>query len=230
MPLADGYVHDLDAMLEEVTAATQLLIVCNPNNPTGTYLPAERIGAFVESVPDRTTVILDEAYIEYQTTDDPDATLDLLREAPQPGAPAHLQQVPTGSPACASATRSAHRSSAPRSTPSASPSASTPSPRRPAPRRSATRTTSPTGSRRTWSSGVFVEEELRELGFATAESQANFSWIDLGDRDEAEVVEALTQGGRRRPAGRRRSAAPATCGSPTARAPRTSASSRPSVS
>jgi histidinol-phosphate aminotransferase len=61
VPLTDDYLHDLDAMREELTAATQLLIVCNPNNPTGTYLPAERIGAFVESVPDRVTVILDEA-------------------------------------------------------------------------------------------------------------------------------------------------------------------------
>src|SRR5207244_9177099 len=63
VPLAEGYLHDLDAMLAEVTAATQLLIVCNPNNPTGTHIPAERIGAFVESVPSRTTIILDEAYI-----------------------------------------------------------------------------------------------------------------------------------------------------------------------
>src|SRR6185503_6198941 len=82
VPLAAGDVHDLDAMLEEVTAATQLLVVCNPNNPTATYLPAERIGAFLEQVPDRTTVILDEAYIEYQTVDDPDSTQDLLATHP----------------------------------------------------------------------------------------------------------------------------------------------------
>jgi histidinol-phosphate aminotransferase len=82
VPLAEGYVHDLDAMLEEITAATQLLIVCNPNNPTGTHLPAERIGAFIEGVPSRTTIIVDEAYIEYQTNDDPDATLDLLAKHP----------------------------------------------------------------------------------------------------------------------------------------------------
>src|SRR3954453_5012166 len=78
VPLGEGYVHDLEAMLEEVTAATQLLIVCNPNNPTGTHIAAERIGAFVESVPSRTTIILDEAYIEYQTNDDPAATLERL--------------------------------------------------------------------------------------------------------------------------------------------------------
>ena len=45
VPLAEGDVHDLDAMAEEITAATQIVIVCNPNNPTGTYLPAEPISA-----------------------------------------------------------------------------------------------------------------------------------------------------------------------------------------
>ena len=41
VPLDDGYVHDLDAMLGAITDQTRLLIVCNPNNPTSTYL-AER--------------------------------------------------------------------------------------------------------------------------------------------------------------------------------------------
>jgi len=42
---------------------------------------------------------------------------------------------------------------------------------------------------------VHVEERLRELGFDTAESQANFSWLDLGDLDEEEVVESLAKAG-----------------------------------
>src|SRR4029077_7175194 len=42
---------------------------------------------------------------------------------------------------------------------------------------------------------VLVEDQLREMGFETAESQANFSWIDLGDLDEAEVVESLAKAG-----------------------------------
>jgi histidinol-phosphate aminotransferase len=42
---------------------------------------------------------------------------------------------------------------------------------------------------------VFVEEELRELGFTTAESQANFAWLDLGELDEAEVGESLAKAG-----------------------------------
>src|SRR3954452_20838485 len=78
VPLAEGDVHDLDAMAAEVTAATQLLIVCNPNNPTATHIPAVEVAAFCEQVPDHVTVILDEAYIEFQPHDDPDATVDLL--------------------------------------------------------------------------------------------------------------------------------------------------------
>jgi histidinol-phosphate aminotransferase len=42
---------------------------------------------------------------------------------------------------------------------------------------------------------VTVEEGLRELGFAAPDSQTNFSWIDLGDRDEGEVVESLAGAG-----------------------------------
>src|SRR3954469_23246762 len=80
--LAEGDVHDLDAMASEVTAATQLLIVCNPNNPTATHVPAAEIAAFLERVPERVTVILDEAYVEFQAHDDPDATIDLLRHHP----------------------------------------------------------------------------------------------------------------------------------------------------
>src|SRR6476659_8080602 len=71
VPLADGEVHDLEAMAAELTAATQLVVVCNPNNPTATHLPAAEVGAFLERVPSHVTVILDEAYVEFQTNDDP---------------------------------------------------------------------------------------------------------------------------------------------------------------
>jgi histidinol-phosphate aminotransferase len=70
--------HDLDAMAAEITAATRLVIVCNPNNPTSTALPHEAIADFVARVPRHVCVILDEAYCEFNTLDDPDATLDLL--------------------------------------------------------------------------------------------------------------------------------------------------------
>ena len=71
-----------------------------------------------------------------------------------------------------------------------------------------------------------VEEALRGMGFATSETQANFSWVDLGELDEAGVVAGLAEREVAvRPAGPR-SATPATSASPTAPRRRTTASSR----
>ena len=39
--------HDLEAMLREITVATRLVIVCNPNNPTSTAIPLADIAAFI---------------------------------------------------------------------------------------------------------------------------------------------------------------------------------------
>ncbi len=82
VPLKEDQTHDLEAMLAEITAATQIVIVCNPNNPTGTYIPYGEIAEFVARVPDHVTVILDEAYIEFQTHDDPALSIDLLKDHP----------------------------------------------------------------------------------------------------------------------------------------------------
>jgi histidinol-phosphate aminotransferase len=78
VPLRDDHFHDLDAMAAEITAATRLVIVCNPNNPTSTALPFAEIAAFVAQVPRHVAVIVDEAYCEFNLLDDPDTTLDLL--------------------------------------------------------------------------------------------------------------------------------------------------------
>jgi histidinol-phosphate aminotransferase len=83
VPLTDDAAHDLDAMAAEITVATRLVIVCNPNNPTGTALPLEQIEAFLEKVPDHVCVILDEAYVEFSLTiGDPLASLPLLKRFP----------------------------------------------------------------------------------------------------------------------------------------------------
>ncbi len=80
--LTEDHRHDLGAMLREVTAATRLLIVCNPNNPTSTALPIEEIAAFVDAVPRHACVILDEAYIEFDMLQDPDESVALLDRHP----------------------------------------------------------------------------------------------------------------------------------------------------
>ncbi len=80
--LDDQQRHDLGAMAAEITAATRLVIVCNPNNPTSTALPFAEIAAFAAQVPRHVALIVDEAYCEFNLLDDPDTTLDLLATHP----------------------------------------------------------------------------------------------------------------------------------------------------
>src|SRR5256714_733045 len=82
VPLDSDGRHDLDAMATEITAATRILIVCNPNNPTATALPIDEIEAFVGSLPRHVCVLLDEAYVEFNMLQDPDESLPLLDRHP----------------------------------------------------------------------------------------------------------------------------------------------------
>jgi histidinol-phosphate aminotransferase len=62
--------HDLEAMAAAVTPRTRLIIVANPNNPTGTHVGIEALRRFLRSVPPEVIVLMDEAYIEYATAGD----------------------------------------------------------------------------------------------------------------------------------------------------------------
>ncbi len=62
---ARDYGHDLDAMAAAIAPETRLVFIANPNNPTGTFLPAAAIEAFLAKVPADVVVVLDEAYNEY---------------------------------------------------------------------------------------------------------------------------------------------------------------------
>ena len=68
---ADGSL-DLDAIAGAVTDRTRLIFVCTPNNPTGPAVPRAELRAFLDRVPERVTVALDEAYVEYVRGDDDD--------------------------------------------------------------------------------------------------------------------------------------------------------------
>jgi histidinol-phosphate aminotransferase len=81
--LDDADRHDLEAMAAEITVATRLVLVCNPNNPTGTSIALEQIDAFLEEVPRYCAVILDEAYAEFALIlGDTYASLELLTRHP----------------------------------------------------------------------------------------------------------------------------------------------------
>lgn len=62
MPLG----HDLDAMARAITPRTRLVFIANPNNPTGTWVPAKQLREFIARVPSHALVVLDEAYFEYR--------------------------------------------------------------------------------------------------------------------------------------------------------------------
>jgi histidinol-phosphate aminotransferase len=190
----DGYDHDLEAMLAEVTEATQLLVVCNPNNPTGTYLPAERIAGFLDRVPDHVTVILDEAYIELQVVDDPLATVALLDRFPNlvllrtfskvyglAGLRCGYALGPARFRAAVDAVRQPFSVNLLAQAAAAEAILHDDDVER--------RVTATVAER------IGVEEQLHELGLRTAATQANFSWIELGGRDDGEVVEALGHAG-----------------------------------
>lgn len=81
VPLTDG-VHDLDAMLEAIDEHTKMVFVCNPNNPSGTYVNAKAFETFIEQVPEDVLVISDEAYFEYVSAEDYPDTLPLLKQFP----------------------------------------------------------------------------------------------------------------------------------------------------
>ena len=74
VPNTPAHGHDLQAMAEAITDRTRLVIVCNPNNPTGTSVRKAELDRFLDAVPSDVLVILDEAYREFVTDDQvPDA-------------------------------------------------------------------------------------------------------------------------------------------------------------
>lgn len=78
MPLG----HDLRAMYERVGPDTRLVFVANPNNPTGTWVDMARLKDFVASLPPHVIVVIDEAYVEYNTDDEADTAAAWLDEFP----------------------------------------------------------------------------------------------------------------------------------------------------
>jgi histidinol-phosphate aminotransferase len=181
-------------MAAEITAATRLVIVCNPNNPTSTALPAADIAAFAGKVPRHVALIVDEAYCEFNLLDDPDTTLDLLAKH------ANLVLLRTfskvyglcglrvGFALCGSEDfpRAVNQVRQPFFCNVAAQAAAV----------EALKHQDAVADRveRAIVARVEVESGLNELGIEPAPSQANFCWFDLPEgADEAEVVAGLAQ-------------------------------------
>ena len=186
--------HDLEAMAREVTAATRMVIVCNPNNPSATALAPAVIDAWLADLPRHVAVILDEAYVEFSLLQDPDDSLDLLGRHPNlvllrtfskvyglcglrvgyalgsEGFRLALDRVrqpfSVNALALAAAAEALNHQD------------------------EVERRIEQTAIER-----IHVESELEERGLDSTDSQANFSWVSLGEHNEDEIVDGLAQRG-----------------------------------
>jgi histidinol-phosphate aminotransferase len=194
VPLNEAGEHDLEAMAREVTAATRLVIVCNPNNPSATALAPATIDDWVAELPRHVAVVLDEAYVEFSALQDPDDSLGLLDRHPNLVLLRTFSKVyglcglRVGYSLGSESFRLAvDRVRQPFSVNALAQAAAAEALRH-----------QDEVERRVEQNAIermHVETELEERGLETTDSQANFSWVSLGDRDEDEIVDGLAERG-----------------------------------
>jgi histidinol-phosphate aminotransferase len=74
---------DVERTLGAIGDKTRALVICNPNDPTGTYLTADELAALVARVPEHVQVLVDEAFVQFQDVEDEDACLRLTDAFPR---------------------------------------------------------------------------------------------------------------------------------------------------
>ena len=80
VPLTASFAHDLPKML--AAARDGLVYICNPNNPTASISPKNEVRAFIEKVPEKTIVLVDEAYYHYADSPDYESMVSLVKDHP----------------------------------------------------------------------------------------------------------------------------------------------------
>jgi histidinol-phosphate aminotransferase len=196
VPLDEAACHDLPRMLAAITAATRLVIVCNPNNPTGTALPPSHIERFLDQAPRNVCVLLDEAYREFNTLDEPGASVQLLARHP------NLMLLRTFSKVYGlSGLRVGYALCGDDALPRALDIVRQPFSCNAVAQAAATESLSHHDvvvdrAAKTLTQRDIVTDGLGELGLTVAESQANFCWVDLCDAErEDEVMRGLAERG-----------------------------------
>ena len=189
VPLDAGERHDLEGMLAEVTAATRLVIVNNPNNPTSTAIPLASIADFVAEIPRHVCVIVDEAYCEFNLLGDPDASIELLDAHPNLVLLRTFSKVyglcglRVGFALCGSdeIPRAVDQVRQPFFCNAVAQAAAVEA--------LAHQDAVTDRVTRTIAERVSVDERLRAMGILPAESQANFCWFSLGGEDPERAAE-----------------------------------------
>ncbi len=195
VPLDPDDRHDLPAMAREVTVATRLLLVCNPNNPTSTAVGLDAVRTLLEEVPSHVCVILDEAYVEFSlTVGDPESSLELLRQHPNLVLLRTFSKVyglaglRVGYALCGSDEfrTAVDQVRQPFYLGAAAQAAAVEA--------LAHQDEVERRVTRTISARLALEEGVRELGLWVAESDANFIWVALPEEaEEAEVLRGLSE-------------------------------------
>lgn len=80
VPLDDEMCYDFDAMLKAITDKTKIIVICNPNNPTGTFADSAKLEEFIKKVPEHVLVVIDEAYLEFVTKPNTYSMIKLINE------------------------------------------------------------------------------------------------------------------------------------------------------
>ncbi len=80
IPLKSDFSYDMDMFLNRITKKTKVIILCNPNNPTGTVIHKEQLKNFMAKVPDGILIISDEAYNEYVENEDAGTAFPYFQE------------------------------------------------------------------------------------------------------------------------------------------------------
>lgn len=197
VPLDADDCHDLDSIFTEVTVATRLVLICNPNNPTSTAVGLDQVDAFMRRVPAHVCVILDEAYCEFALAlGDTYASLELLARYPNLVLLRTFSKVyglaglRVGYALCGAEDFrvAVDQVRQPFYLNVAAQAAAV----------EALRHQDEVERRvtRTIAERLGLEQGVRELGLWVAASDANFTWLRLPeDRDEAEVVRGLMERG-----------------------------------
>ena len=80
VPLDKNYAHDLPKML--AAADEGLIYICNPNNPTASITPKNDLRNFINKLPARTMILVDEAYFHYADSPEYESVIPLVKDHP----------------------------------------------------------------------------------------------------------------------------------------------------
>ena len=192
VPLAADEGHDLEAMLAAVTDRTRVVLLCTPNNPTGVGIGAAALEDFLARIPSSVLVVLDEAYLEYATAAD---TVDavavyrrhsnvcVLRTFSKAYGLAGLRVGYAVAPALVA--EGLRRSGMPFAVSTLAQRAAVASLEPEADAEVSARVRAVTAER------ARLIRTIREAGWVTTDSQANFIWLRMPDASRERVIDLL---------------------------------------